>query len=102
MPASPSWALVGIGRSRSRRTTARRVDTTAKTTLGRVSGGEERSDAANGSTTQAASPTVRYRERLSVPWWWWPPAFVPAMIIAPSVDMAARSLPVWIPFVILG
>ena len=34
---------------------------------------------------------MRYRERLRVPWWWWLPAFVPAMLIAPSVGMAART-----------
>jgi hypothetical protein len=45
---------------------------------------------------------VRYRERLTVPWWWWPPAFVPTLMIAPSVNMAARNLPSWIAFAVLA
>ena len=80
-PASPSWARLGIGRSRSSRTTARGVDTTPKTTLGRVSG------------RPATSQSVRYRERLTVPWWWWPPAFGVAALVALEVNRAARDLP---------
>jgi hypothetical protein len=45
---------------------------------------------------------VRYRERLHVPWWWWPPAFVPACLIAPSINMAARDLPDWIAYAVLA
>ena len=51
---------------------------------------------------QATSQTVRYRERLWVPWWWWPPAFVPALLIAPEVNRAARDLPDWISFAVLS
>jgi hypothetical protein len=54
------------------------------------------------SDTRATAQTVRYRERLWVPWWWWPPAFVPAMLIAPEVNRAARNLPDWIAFAVLS
>ena len=37
-----------------------------------------------------------------MPWWWWPPAFVPALMVAPSVNMAAPDLPDWIAFAVLG
>ena len=89
MPASPSWTRLGIGSSRSRRTTARRLDTTSETTLGRVSG------------IAATSETLRYRERLRVPWWWWPPAFGVAVLIALEVNAAARNLPYWISYLAL-
>jgi DUF3093 family protein len=69
--------------------TAREVDTTSKTTLGRVSG----------SPTTARS--ARYRERLTVPWWWWPPAFVLAALVALEVNRAARDIPGWISFAVL-
>jgi hypothetical protein len=69
--------------------TANGVDTTSKTTLGRVSGS---------STT---SRSARYRERLTVPWWWWPPAFVLAALVALEVNRAARDLPGWITFAVL-
>jgi hypothetical protein len=66
------------------------VDTNRDITLGRV------------SHTRATWQTVRYRERLWVPWWWWPPAFVPGLLIAPEVNAAARNLPDWISFVVLS
>lgn len=65
------------------------MDTTSETTLGRVSG------------IAATSETLRYRERLWVPWWWWPPAFGLAVLIALEVDAAARNLPYWISYVAL-
>ena len=65
------------------------MDTTSETTLGRVSG------------TAATSETLRYRERLWVPWWWWPPAFGLAVLIALEVNAAARNLPYWISYVAL-
>jgi len=65
------------------------VDTTAKTTLGRVSG------------TRATSQTVLYRERLSVPWWWYPPALFVAGLVALEVNAAARDWPRWISFAVL-
>jgi Protein of unknown function (DUF3093) len=48
------------------------------------------------SGTRATAQTVRYRERLWVPWWWWPPAFGLAVLIALEVNQAARNLPDWI------
>jgi hypothetical protein len=69
--------------------TATGVDTTQKTTLGRVSG--------SGATSQS----VRYRERLTVPWWWWPPALGLAALVALEVNAAARDLPRWISFAVL-
>jgi Protein of unknown function (DUF3093) len=65
------------------------VDTTPKTTLGRVSG------------SRATSHSVRYRERLTVPWWWWPPAFGVAALLALEVSRAARDVAGWIWFAVL-
>jgi hypothetical protein len=45
--------------------------------------------------------SVRYRERLWVPWWWWPLGFALAALIAVEVDMGVRSMPRWLPFVVL-
>ncbi len=69
--------------------TARGVDTTSKTTLGRV------------SRSPATSQSVRYRERLTVPWWWWPPAFGLGVLVALEVNRAARDLAGWISFAVL-
>jgi Protein of unknown function (DUF3093) len=65
------------------------VDTTSQITLGRV------------SDTRATSQTVRYRERLSVPWWWWPPGLGLAGLIALEVNQGVRALPNWVPFAVL-
>src|SRR5271167_3970974 len=88
-PASPSWARLGIGSAGSRRTTARLVDTGPQTTLDRVSG------------TRIAPHSVRYRERLWVPWWWWPLGFALAALIAFEVNMGVKTLPDWLPFATL-
>jgi hypothetical protein len=53
------------------------------------------------SDTRAASQTVRYRERLWVPWWWWPPGLGLAALIALEVNQGVRSLPNWVPFAAL-
>jgi hypothetical protein len=47
------------------------------------------------------SQTVRYRERLWVPWWWWPLGFGLAALIAPEVNQASSALPDWVPFAAL-
>jgi hypothetical protein len=60
-----------------------------QTTLGAVSG------------SRVTSQTVRYRERLWVPWWWWPLGFGLAALIAAEVNMGIRSLPNWLPFAVL-
>lgn len=65
------------------------MDTTHEITLSRV------------SDTRAATQTVRYRERLSVPWWWWLPGFGLAGLIAYEVDMGIDALPDWVPFAVL-
>jgi len=65
------------------------VDTTSEITLGRV------------SNTRATSQSVRYRERLSVPWWWWPPGLGLAGLIALEVNQGAPALPIWVPFAVL-
>ena len=62
----------------------------AQTTLGPVSG------------SRVTSQTVRYRERLWVPWWWWPLGFGVAALIAKEVNMGVRTLPPWLPYVVLG
>jgi Protein of unknown function (DUF3093) len=53
------------------------------------------------SSTHATSQTLRYQERLWVPWWWWPPAFGLAVLIGLEVNQAARSLPDWIAYAVL-
>ena len=54
------------------------------------------------SGTRVAPHSVRYRERLWVPWWWWPAAFALAGLIAFEVNMGGlASLPAWVPFATL-
>jgi hypothetical protein len=53
------------------------------------------------SDTRATAQTVRYRERLRVPWWWWPPGFGLAALIALEVNQGVRALPNWVPFAVL-
>ena len=71
------------------RTTASEVDTTSKITLGRV------------TDTRATSQSVRYRERLRVPWWWWPPGLGLAALIALEVNQGVGGMPAWLPFAVL-
>jgi Protein of unknown function (DUF3093) len=65
------------------------VDTTSQITLGRV------------SDTRATSQSVRYRERLWVPWWWWPPGLGLAALIALEVNQGVPGLPAWLPYAVL-
>jgi hypothetical protein len=53
------------------------------------------------SDTRATTQTVRYRERLWVPWWWWLPGLGVAALIALEADQGIRSLPDWLPYVVL-
>jgi hypothetical protein len=65
------------------------VDTTSEITLGRV------------SDTRATSQTVRYRERLMVPWWWWLPGLGLAALIAFEVNLGVPAIPLWLPYAVL-
>ena len=47
------------------------------------------------------SQTVRYRERLWVPWWWWPLGFGLAALIALEVNQGVKPLPDWVPYAVL-
>ena len=62
----------------------------AKTTLGRV------------STSRVTSQTVRYRERLWVPWWWWLVGVGASAVLAKEVNMGVRNLPDWLPYTVLA
>jgi Protein of unknown function (DUF3093) len=53
------------------------------------------------SETRVAPHTVRYRERLWVPWWWWPLGFALAGLIAFEINMGVTALPDWLPFATL-
>jgi hypothetical protein len=53
------------------------------------------------SDTRATSQSVRYRERLWVPWWWWPLGLGLAALIAFEVDQGVPALPDWAPFALL-
>ena len=61
-----------------------------KTTLGRV------------SSSRVTSQTVRYRERLWVPWWWWLVALGVAATLAYEINLGIRNLPDWLPYLVLG
>jgi hypothetical protein len=53
------------------------------------------------SGTRVAPQSVRYRERLWVPWWWWPLGFALATIVALEVNQGVPNLPRWLPFAVL-
>lgn len=65
------------------------MDTTHQITLSRV------------SDTRATTQTVRYRERLSVPWWWSLPGLGLAALIAFEVNQGVGVGPDWVPFAVL-
>lgn len=54
------------------------------------------------SETRAATESVRYRERLRVPWWWWLPGFGLAALIAFEVNLGIEAVPMWVPMLVLG
>lgn len=49
-----------------------------------------------------APQTVRYRERLWVPWWWWPIGIGLSAVLATEVNMGVRNLPDWLPYAVLA
>ena len=53
------------------------------------------------SDTRAITQTVRYRERLRVPWWFWLPGLGLAALIAAEVNMGVQGLPDWAPYAVL-
>ncbi|MGW0158410.1 DUF3093 domain-containing protein [Mycobacterium sp. NPDC003323] len=53
------------------------------------------------SDTRAITQTVRYRERLRVPWWFWLPGLGLAALIAAEVNMGVEALPDWVPYAVL-
>lgn len=53
------------------------------------------------SDTRSAAQTVRYRERLLVPWWFWLPGLGLAALIAFEVNMGVTTLPDWLPYAVL-
>ncbi|MFV9633239.1 DUF3093 domain-containing protein [Mycobacterium neumannii] len=53
------------------------------------------------SDTRATTQSVRYRERLWVPWWWWPPGLGLAALIALEINMGIRAIPEWLPYALL-
>jgi hypothetical protein len=53
------------------------------------------------SDTRAATQSLRYRERLTVPWWWWLPGLGLAALIAVEVNQGVKALPDWVPFAVL-
>lgn len=54
------------------------------------------------SGPRVTSQTVRYRERLWVPWWWWPVGIAGSAVLAYEVNLGVRSLPDWIPYAVLA
>ena len=54
------------------------------------------------SDSRVTSQTVRYRERLWVPWWWWPIGLGLSALLAAEVNMGVRNLPDWLPYAMLA
>jgi hypothetical protein len=49
-----------------------------------------------------STQTVRYRERLWVPWWWWLVGSGVSAVFATEVNMGVRNLPNWLPYAVLA
>lgn len=54
-----------------------------------------------GSTAPAPAATVRYRERLWLPWYWWPAAFGVMGLLAAEIHMGAPGIRAWLPYLAL-
>lgn len=61
-----------------------------QTTLGRM------------TASRVTSQSLRYRERLWVPWWWCLPGFGLAALIAAEINMGVRALPDWLPYLVMS
>ncbi len=66
------------------------MSTRGKTTLERV------------SAPRVTSQTVRYNERLRLPWWWWPLGLAASAVLAYEVNLGVRPLPDWLPYAVLS
>ncbi|MGV0792369.1 DUF3093 domain-containing protein [Mycolicibacterium sp. XJ1819] len=53
------------------------------------------------SDTRATSQSVRYRERLLVPWWWWLPGLGVAVLFGLEANQGLPAVPVWVPYAVL-
>lgn len=47
------------------------------------------------------SPTIRYQERLTVPWLWWPPTLAVVAALGLQVGAGVAVVPVWLPTAVL-
>lgn len=54
------------------------------------------------SDSRLITQSVRYRERLWVPWWWWLVGMGLAALLAAEVNMGIRGLPDWLPYILSG
>ncbi|MCB0933141.1 MAG: DUF3093 domain-containing protein [Mycobacterium sp.] len=54
------------------------------------------------SSSRVMSQTVRYRERLWVPWWWWAVGVGLAALFATEINMGVQGLPIWLSYAVLG
>ncbi|MBJ7401424.1 DUF3093 domain-containing protein [Mycolicibacterium sp.] len=54
------------------------------------------------SGSRVTSQTLRYRERLWVPWWWWLVGLGASAVLAKEVNMGVRTLPDWLPYAVLA
>ena len=52
--------------------------------------------------SRTTSQTLRYRERLWVPWWWWLVGVGASAVLAKEVNMGVRTLPDWLPYTVLA
>lgn len=54
------------------------------------------------SGSRVTSQTVRYRERLWVPWWWWLVGMGFTAVFGYQTTMGLRNAPHWLPYLVLG
>ncbi|MGI9125022.1 MAG: DUF3093 domain-containing protein [Mycobacterium sp.] len=54
------------------------------------------------SASSVATQTVRYTERLWVPWWWWPIGVALSAVLAFEVNMGIRPTLLWPAYAVLA